>query len=160
MIALVAPIPVLLLFLGLASTLARGQSGWVFWARSRRFSPPFRLGVLWVPAPAPLARSPGPLGDPIDPGALAGRDAAASQSSLRPPGAALVASVLVTIGSGLWAAWRRSPYGARSGGGTKPELQLHRPKSVRYTRSPTDTNIAWRVPSSEWPLILIVCPGE
>src|SRR4030095_1519749 len=38
-------------------------------------------GVV-VPAPAPLARSPGPLGDPIDPGALAGRDAAASQSSL------------------------------------------------------------------------------
>src|SRR4029453_5001869 len=52
------------------------------------------------------------------------------------------------------------PYGARSGGGTKPELQLHRPKSVRYTRSPTDTSRAWRIPSSEWPLTLIVCPGE
>src|SRR4029453_11700149 len=47
MIALVAPILVLLLFLGLASTFARGQSGWVFWAKTTALLATFRLGVLW-----------------------------------------------------------------------------------------------------------------
>ena len=47
MIALLAPILVFLLFLGLVSTLARGQSGWILWAKATALLAAFRLGVLW-----------------------------------------------------------------------------------------------------------------
>ena len=47
MIALVAPILVFLLFLGLVSMLARGQSGWVLGVKASALLVTFRLGVLW-----------------------------------------------------------------------------------------------------------------
>lgn len=47
MIALLGPILVFLLFLGLIRTLARGQSGWVLWAKATVVLAACRLGVLW-----------------------------------------------------------------------------------------------------------------
>lgn len=112
MIALVAPILVLLLVLGLASTLARGQSGWVFWAKVTTLLATFRLGVLWFLL---LLHWRGALGLWATPLILVllPEGMLLPRNQVWTPGAALVASVLVTIGSGLWAAAAlavRSPF--------------------------------------------------
>lgn len=102
MIALLAPILVFLLFLGLVSTLARGQSGWILWAKATALLAAFRLGVLWFLL---LLHWRGALGLWAIPlilvllpeGMLLPRSQVWTSSGV------LIAHALVTIGSGLWA---------------------------------------------------------
>ena len=102
MIALLAPILVFLLSLGLVRTLARGQSGWVLWAQATALLAAFRLGVLWFLL---LLHWRGALGLWAIPlilvllpeGMLLPRSHVWTSSGV------LIAHGLVTIGSGLWA---------------------------------------------------------
>ena len=102
MIAIVAPLLVFLLFLGLVSTLARGQSGWVLWVKATALCGTFRLGVLWFLL---LFHWRGALGLWATPlilvllpeGMLLPRNQVWTLS------AALSTTVLVAIGSALWA---------------------------------------------------------
>ena len=102
MIALMAPILVFLLFLGLVSLLARDPSGRVLWVKATALLVTIRLGVLWGllllhwrgslglwAAPLILVLLPEGMLLPRNQGWTAGP--------------ALIASVLVAIGSGLWA---------------------------------------------------------
>ena len=102
MIALVAPILVFLLFLGLVSTLARGQSGWVLWVKATALLATFRLGVLWFLL---LLHWRGALGLWATPLILVllPEGMLLPRNQVWTPAPALLASVLVTIGSGLWA---------------------------------------------------------
>jgi hypothetical protein len=102
-IALVAPIMVFLLFLGLVSTLARGQRGWGLWVKATALLVTFRLGVLWFLL---LLHWRGALGLWATPLILVllPEGMLLPRNQVWTPGPALIASVLVTIGSGLWAA--------------------------------------------------------
>ena len=103
MIALLAPILVFLLFLGLVNTLAPGQRGWVLWVKATALLAVFRLAVLWFLL---LLHWGGTLGLWAVPlilvllpeGMLLPRSHVWTSSGV------LVAHVLVMIGSGLWAA--------------------------------------------------------
>ena len=102
MIALVAPILVFLLFLGLVSMLARGQSGWVLGVKASALLVMFRLGVLWFLL---LLQWRGDLGLWATPLILVllPEGLLLPRNQIWTAGSALFASVLVTIGSGLWA---------------------------------------------------------
>jgi hypothetical protein len=102
MIALVAPILVFLLFLGLVSTLARGQSGWGLWVKATALLVTFRVGVLWFLL---LLHWRGALGLWATPLILVllPEGMLLPRNHVWTPGAALISSVLVTIGSSLWA---------------------------------------------------------
>ncbi len=102
MIALVAPILVFLLFLGLVRTLARAQSGRVLWVKATALLATFRLGVLWFLL---LLHWRGALGLWAIPLILVllPEGMLLPRNQVWTPGAAFIASVLVTIGSGLWA---------------------------------------------------------
>lgn len=103
MIALVAPILVFLLFLGLLSTFARGPRGWVFWVKATALFGAFRLGVLWFLL---LLHWRGALGLWATPLILVllPEGMLLPRNQVWTLGAALIATVLVIVGSGLWAA--------------------------------------------------------
>ena len=103
MIAVMAPILVFLLFLGLVSTLARGSSGWGSWVKATAVLITFRLGVLWCLL---LLHWRGALGLWATPLILVllPEGMLLPRNQVWTAGPALIASVLVAIGSGLWAA--------------------------------------------------------
>jgi hypothetical protein len=102
MIALVAPILVFLLFLGLVNTLVRGQRGWVLWVKATALLVTIRLGVLWFLL---LLHWRGALGLWATPLILVllPEGILLPRNHVWTAGSALSASVLVAIGSGLWA---------------------------------------------------------
>jgi hypothetical protein len=102
MISLVAPILVFLLFLWLASALARGQSGRALWVKAVAFVAAFRLAVLWVLLLLHWRDALGLWAVPfimvlLPEGFLLPRN------QVWTSGTALIASVLVMIGSVVWA---------------------------------------------------------
>lgn len=101
MIAVMAPIVVFLLFLGLGSTLARG-SGWGSWVKATALLIMCRLGVLWCLL---LLHWRGALGLWATPLILLllPEGMLLPRNQVWTAGPALIASVLVAIGSGLWA---------------------------------------------------------
>lgn len=102
MIAVMAPILVFLLFLGLVSTLARSPSGWESWVKATALLVTFRLGVLWCLL---LLHWRGALGLWATPLILVllPEGMLLPRNQVWTAGPALIASVLVAIGSGLWA---------------------------------------------------------
>ena len=102
MIALGAPILVFLLFLGLVSTLVRGQSGWVLGVKATALLVTFCLGVLWFLL---FLHWRGDLGLWATPLILVllREGTLLPRNQIWTAGSALIASVLVTIGSALWA---------------------------------------------------------
>ena len=103
MISLAAPILVLLLFLGLIGRLDRGQSGRALWVRATAIIAAVRLGVLGVLLLLHWREALGLWAIPLmmvllPEGFLLPRD------QVWTPGSAVLAGVLVTIGSGVWAA--------------------------------------------------------
>ena len=102
MISLVGPILVLLLFLWLVSGLARGQSGRARWVKATALIAAFRLGVLWVLLLLHWRAALGLWAVPfimvlLPEGFLLPRN------QVWTFGIALIASVLVMIGSVVWA---------------------------------------------------------
>jgi len=102
MIALLPPILVFLLFLGLVRTLARGQSGWALWAKATALLVAFRLGVLWFLLVLHWRGALGLWAVPLilvllPEGMLLPRSHVWTSSGV------LIAHALVMIGSGLWA---------------------------------------------------------
>jgi hypothetical protein len=102
MIALVAPLLVFLLFLGLISTLARGQSSWMLWVKATALLGAARVGVLWFLL---LLHWRGALGLWAIPLILVllPEGMLLPRNQIWTFGAALIATVLVAVGSGLWA---------------------------------------------------------
>ena len=102
MIALVAPLLVFLLFLGLISTLARGQSSWMLWVKATALLGTVRVGVLWFLL---LLHWRGALGLWATPLILVllPEGMLLPRNQVWTLGAALIATVLVAVGSGLWA---------------------------------------------------------
>ncbi len=102
MISLVAPILVFLLFLWLVSRLARGQSGRALLVKATALIAAFRLGVLWVVLLFHWREALGLWTIPLimvllPEGFLLPRNQVWTSRT------ALIASVLVLIGSAVWA---------------------------------------------------------
>jgi len=102
MISLVAPILVFLLFLGLVGTLARSHRGWMYWGKAAALLAGFRLAVLWFLLMLHWREALGLWAVPLIM-VLLPEGMLLTRNQVWTPGAALIASVLVTLGSGLWA---------------------------------------------------------
>jgi hypothetical protein len=102
MISLVAPILVFLLFLGLVGMLARGQGGWVLWSKATALLAGCRLAVLWFLLMLHWREALGLWAVPLII-VLLPEGMLLPRNQVWTPGAAFIASVLVTLGSGLWA---------------------------------------------------------
>ena len=102
MISLIAPTVVFLLFVGLASMLARGQSGRALWVEATALIVAFRLGVLWFLLLLHWREALGLWAVPLIM-VLLPEGFLLPRNQVWTPGTALIASVLVTIGSAVWA---------------------------------------------------------
>jgi hypothetical protein len=102
MISLVAPIVVFLLFLGLAGMLAGGQSGWAVWIKATVLIAAVRLGVLWFLLLLHWREALGLWAVPLIM-VLLPEGFLLPRNQVWTPGPALVASLLVTLGSTVWA---------------------------------------------------------
>jgi hypothetical protein len=102
MISLVGPLLVLLLFLWLVSRLARGQSGRALWVKATALIAAFRLGVLWVLLLLHWRGALGLWGVPLIL-VLLPEGFLLPRNQVWTFGTALIASLLVMIGSMVWA---------------------------------------------------------
>ena len=102
MISLVAPILVFLLFLGLASRLARGQSRRAAWVQATALIAAGRLGVLWLLLLLHWREALGLWAVPLIM-VLLPEGFLLPRNQVWTLGPALIASLLVTLGSTLWA---------------------------------------------------------
>jgi hypothetical protein len=102
MISLVAPILVLLLSLWLVSRLTRGQSWRALWVKATALIAAFRLGVLWVLLLLHWREALGLWAVPLIM-VLLPEGFLLPRNQVWTSGAAFIASVLVMIGSVMWA---------------------------------------------------------
>jgi hypothetical protein len=102
MISLLAPILVFLLFLWWVSRLARGQSGRALWVKAAAFIAAFRLGVLWVLLLLHWRDALGLWAVPLMM-VLLPEGFLLPRNQVWTSGTALTASLLVMIGSAVWA---------------------------------------------------------
>jgi len=102
MISLVAPILIFLVLLGLVSKLARGQSGRARWGEVTALIAAFRLGVLWVLLLLHWREALGLWAVPLIM-ILLPEGFLLPRTQVWTWGTALIASVLVMIGSAGWA---------------------------------------------------------
>jgi len=103
MISLAVPILIFLLLLGLVSSLTRGQSGRALWVEAATLIAAFRLGVLWVLLLLHWRQALGLWAVPLTM-VLLPEGFLLHRNQVWTYGAALIASVLVMVGSAVWAA--------------------------------------------------------
>jgi hypothetical protein len=102
MISLVAPILVFLLFLWLVSRRAHGQSRRALWVKATALITAFRLGVLWILLLLHWREALGLWAVPLIM-VLLPEGLLSPQNQVWTSGTAVIASVLVMIGSAVWA---------------------------------------------------------
>ncbi len=102
MIAASAVVLTFLLLLWLASTFVAGQSGWVAWVKTTSLIAAVRLGVLWLLLLLHWREALGLWAVPLIM-VLLPEGFLLPRNQIWTAGATLIASVLVTLGSTVWA---------------------------------------------------------